>query len=131
MSELDFLRVAVDKAGPVPAALVVIAVCGLLFWVLWGRLSKGVVKDAAEVDTYKMLVEDNKRLSGLVESLGEEIRQMRAAHAKDIEAMQRSLFEERDSCFRRMSELKRKVENLERRLGGRAGGSGYKKERGV
>lgn len=131
MSELEFLRVAVDKAGPVPAALVVLAVSGLLFWVLWGRLSKGVVKDSAEVDTYKMLVDENKRLRDSVENLAEEIQQMRAAHAKDIEAMQRSLFEERESCFRRMSELKRKVESLERRLSGRAGGAGYKKERGV
>ena len=107
MSELDIVSVVLERAGAVPSALVVIAACCLLFWVLWGRLSKGVVKDGAEVDTYKMLIEDNKRLSALVDRLG-----------RDIEALQRSLFAERESCFERISELHRKVDGLERRLQG-------------
>lgn len=116
MNELDVFKAMLQVGQGLPAYVGALVAGFLGSWVYLKKIGKAVTKDEAETSTYKLLIDDNKRLSGLVKSMGAELTELKISYALDRENMQKQLFLERETCFREMAELRVKLENLERKV---------------
>lgn len=116
MTEVEVLKTMLTVGQGLPAVVGAVFAGFLGGWVYLKKIGKAVTKDEAETSTYKLLTEDNQRLARLVRSMGNELTEMKAVYAKDRENMQKQMFEERETCFREMAELRGKVELLERKV---------------
>ena len=115
MNEMDAFKAMLAIGQGVPAMAGAMFAGFLGGWVYIKKIGKAVTKDEAETSTYRMLTEDNRRLSCLVKSMGAEITELKALYAIDRESMQTQMFHERENCFREMADLRSKcnVTNLE------------------
>lgn len=116
MTEIEVLKALFALGHGLPAYVGAVIAGFVGSWVYLKKISKSISKDEAETSTYKMLTEDNKRLSALVKSMGAELSELKAVYALDRESMQKQMFMERDSCFREMAELRLKLDILERKV---------------
>lgn len=116
MTELDVFKAVLTVGQGVPAVLGGMFAGFLGVWVYLKKVNKSITKDDAETSTYKLLVEDNRRLSTLVKTMGAELQELKMNYSLDRESMQRQLFLERETCFKEMLDLRRKLEELERKV---------------
>ena len=114
--EIDIVRWLTSLGQEVPAAIGGAMGALLVVWVYLKRKfspTTGEAKDDAEANIYRLLTEDNKRLSNIVANMSKEIQEMKQKHSSEIEDLQKQLFAERLDCFAQMQALREKVEALE------------------
>ncbi|HEX5486506.1 MAG TPA: hypothetical protein VFX23_10970 [Limnobacter sp.] len=104
------------KSGGFTGAVAGFVLATLTMWLKLKQLNRTGTEVDAETKTYKLLVEDNQRLAGIVASLSSKIQELETRYHNDMENMQKQLFAERTTCFEEMSQMRKKLERLESRI---------------